>query len=260
MELSDFEIKTEKETAGLGRFVIEPLMEGYGTTLGTALRRVLLSSIPGAAVAEVRIQGVTHPFTTIKGIKEDVVELISNLKKVRFTLKGDGPFEGTIEEKGKKTITAGDLNKVSSEVEVANPDLKIATLTDRDAKLSLSLVIEKGTGYKPSEERERGKVGAIPLDSVFSPVLKVSFWTEGTRVGRKTNFERLTLEITTDETIKPSRALGQAAEILRTHFERVATSFPPAKISAPAKKMAAVKEPAKSVKKTTKKRAASEKK
>lgn len=254
MEPLDFEIKTEKETAGLGRFVIEPLMEGYGITMGTALRRVLLSSLPGAAVAEIRIQGVTHPFTTIKGIKEDVVELLLNLKKIRFTLKGDGPFEGTIEEKGKKTITAGDL-KVSSEVNVANPDLKIATLTDRDSKLSLSLVIEKGIGYKPSEERERGKVGAIPLDSIFSPVLKVAFWTEGARVGRKTNFERLVLEITTDETIKPSRALGQAAEILRTHLDRVAASFPPAKVSAQPK--AATVKPKN---KTTKKRIAPKKK
>ncbi|MEX0587576.1 MAG: DNA-directed RNA polymerase subunit alpha [Patescibacteria group bacterium] len=244
MEHLDFEIKTEKETAGQGRFVIEPLMEGYGTTLGTSLRRVLLSSLPGAAVAEVRIQGVTHPFTTIKGIKEDVVELLLNLKKIRFIFKADGPFEGTIEAKGKRTITAGDI-KVSSEVEVANPDLKIATLTDKDSKLSLSTMIEKGVGYKPSEERERGKIGVIPLDSIFSPVLKVAFRTEGARVGRKTNFERLVLDITTDETVKPSRALGQAAEILRTHLERVAASFPPAKIPTAAPKKATAAKPKK---------------
>ena len=258
MELSDFEIKTEKETAGLGRFVLEPLRGGYGTTLGTALRRVLLSSLPGAAVAEVRIQGVTHPFTTIKGVKEDVVELLLNLKKIRFTLKGEGPFEGTLEEKGKKVITAGDL-KVTSEVEIANPDFKIATLTDKDSRLSLSLTIEKGMGYKPSEERERGKIGAIPLDSIFSPVLKVAFWTEGARVGRQTNFERLTLEITTDETIKPSRALGAAAEILRSQVERIAAQFPSVKpVASSAAKKTAVK-PKSSPKKTPKKTAASKK-
>jgi DNA-directed RNA polymerase subunit alpha len=253
MEPLDFEIKTEKETAGLGRFVIEPLAEGHGVTLGTALRRVLLSSLPGAAVAEVRIQGVSHPFTTIKGVREDVVELLLNLKKVRFALRGDGPFEGTLEVKGKKAVTAGDI-KISSEVVIANPDLKIATLTDKDSKLSLSLIVEKGVGYKPSEERERGKVGVIPLDSIFSPVVKVAFWTEGARVGRKTNFERLILEITTDETLKPSRALGQAAEILRNHLERIATSFPPAKVSAQPK--AAADKP----KKKTKKRSSPKKK
>jgi DNA-directed RNA polymerase subunit alpha len=248
MESLDFEIKTEKENAGLGRFVIEPLPEGYGVTLGTALRRVLLSSLPGAAVAEVHIQGVTHPFTTVKGVREDVVELLLNLKKVRFTLRGDGPFEGTLDAKGKKSITAGDI-KISSEVVIANPDLKIATLTDKDSKLSLSLIVEKGVGYKPSEERERGRIGVIPLDSIFSPVVKVSFWTEGARVGRKTNFERLILEITTDETLKPSRALGQAAEILRNHLERIAASFPPAKVSPQPK--AAVEKPKKKTKKRT---------
>ena len=253
MESLDFEIKTEKENAGLGRFIIEPLPEGYGVTLGTALRRVLLSSLPGAAVAEVHIQGVTHPFTTVKGVREDVVELLLNLKKVRFTLRGEGPFEGTLEVKGKKAVTAGDI-KTSSEVAIVNPDLKIATLTDKDSKLSLSLIVEKGVGYKPSEERERGKVGVIPLDSIFSPVVKVAFWTEGARVGRKTNFERLILEITTDETLKPSRALGQAAESLRNHLERIATSFPPAKISAQPKKATADKP-----KKKTKKRASSKK-
>jgi len=254
MEPLEFGIKVEKETGDLGRFVIEPLPEGYGVTMGTALRRVLLSSLPGAAVAEVRIQGVTHPFTTIKGIREDVVELILNLKKIRFNLRGDGPVEGIIDVKGKKTITAGDI-KASSELVVVNPDLKIATLTDKDSKLSLSLLIEKGVGYKPAEERERGKVGVIPLDSIFTPVLKVSFSTEGARVGRKTNFERLILEVTTDGTIKPARALGQAAEFIRSYFEKIATSFPEKSPSQPKAKAVAGKP-----KKATKKRASSKKK
>jgi DNA-directed RNA polymerase subunit alpha len=255
MEPLDFGIKIEKETGGLGRFVIEPLPEGYGVTIGAALRRILLSSLPGAAVAEIRIQGVTHPFTTIKGVREDVVELLLNLKKVRFNLRGDGPVEGVIEAKGKKTITAGDI-KASSELVIANPSLKIATLTDKDSKLSFSVMIEKGVGYKPSEERERGKVGVIPLDSIFSPVVKVAFWTEGARVGRKTNFERLILEVTTDETLKPSRALSQAAEILRSHFDKVVASLPSERVPSQSKPKAAAGKP----KKTIKKRASSKKK
>lgn len=226
MENLDFEIKTEKETAETGRFVIEPLPAGYGVTLGNSLRRVLLSSLPGGAIAEVRIQGVSHPFSTIKGLKEDVVELILNLKKVRFTLQGDGPYEATLEVKGKKTVNAKEI-KASSEVVVANPDLKIATLTDKDAKLSITMMVEKGMGYKPAEEREGGRVGVIPMDSIFSPVTNVAFWTEGTRVGRKTNFERLILEITTDRTIKPSAALAETAAILRGYFEKISLSAAP---------------------------------
>ncbi len=220
MELIDFEIKKEKETPELGQFVIEPLPAGYGTTLGTALRRTLLSSLPGGAVAEVRIQGVAHPFTTLKGVKEDVVEILLNLKKVRFSLQGEGPYEATLEAKGRKTVTAGDI-QISSEAKVANPDLKLATLTDKDAKISLILLVEKGVGYRSAEERGGGKVGVIPMDSVFSPVVKVSYRVEGTRVGRKTNFERLILEIVTDKTISPSAALSQAAEILVGYLGRL---------------------------------------
>ena len=217
--MTDFEIKKEKETQDLGRFVIEPLPAGCGSTIGTALRRVLLSSLPGGAVAEVRFSGVPHPFTTIKGVKEDVVELVLNLKKVRFTVHGDGPYEGTIAIKGKKIVTAGDI-KISSEATVANPDLKIATLTDKSAELSATLLVERGVGYKPAEEREGGKVGVIPLDSIFSPVVKVGFWVEETRVGRKANFDRLIIEIATDGTIKPSAALAQSADILSNYFGR----------------------------------------
>ncbi|MDP1710667.1 MAG: DNA-directed RNA polymerase subunit alpha [candidate division WWE3 bacterium] len=233
MENLDFELKTEKETAETGRFVIEPLPAGYGVTLGNALRRVLLSSLPGGAIAEVRIQGISHPFSTIKGLKEDVVELILNLKKVRFSLQGGGPYEATLEVKGKKTVSAKDI-KVSSEVLIANPDLKIATLTDKDAKLSATLVVERGVGYKPVEEREGGRVGVIPIDSIFSPVINVAFWTEGTRVGRKTNFERLILEITTDCTIRPSAALAETAAILRGYFDKISLSSASRKAAKPA--------------------------
>lgn len=260
METINFEIKKEKETQDLGRFVIEPLPAGYGMTLGTALRRTLLSSLSGGAISEVRIQGVAHPFTTLKGVKEDVVELIMNLKKVRFSLHGDGPYEATLEAKGKKVVTAGDI-KISSEAQVANPDFKIATLTDKDAKIALTLLVEKGTGYRSTEERGGGKVGVIPMDSIFSPVVKVGYWVEGTRVGRNTNFERLILEVTTDATIKPSEAISSAAEILREYFSRLVVSKAPGKVAVKqeTKKEKKVVEKAPK-KKESKKRASSRKK
>lgn len=211
-------IKKEKETKDTGRFVIEPLPSGYGHTLGNSLRRVLLSSLPGAAIAKVSFEGVSHPFSTIKGVKEDVIELILNLKKVRFMMHVDEPLEAQIEVKGKKEVIAGDI-KIPAGAEVANPELKIATLTDRAAKLSAKLLIERGVGYKPSEEREESRVGVLPIDSIFSPVTKVAYWVEETRRGRETNLDKLILELTTDGTIKPSEALEKAAGILITYLE-----------------------------------------
>ena len=259
MEPINFEIKKEKETQDLGRFVVEPLPAGYGMTLGTALRRTLLSSLPGGAIAEVRIQGVAHPFTTLKGVKEDVVEIIMNLKKVRFSPRGEGPYEATLEAKGKKTVTAKDI-QISSEAQVANPELKIATLTDKDAKIALTLLVEKGTGYRSAEERGGGKVGVIPMDSIFSPVVKVGYWVEGTRVGRKTNFERLILEVATDGTLKPSEAISSAAEILKDCFGRLVVSRAPAKPVAEPEVKKEKKAAKKAPKKEPKKRSSSRKK
>lgn len=255
MDLSEIKIKKEKETQEVGRFVIEPLPAGYGVTLGTALRRVLLSSLSGGAIAEVRFQGVPHPFTVIKGVKEDVVEIILNLKKARFKLHGEGPYEGTISVKRKKVVTAGDI-KISSEATVANPDLKIATLTDKGAELNATVIVEKGVGYKLAEERERGKIGVIPLDSVFSPVVKVGFWVEETRVGRKANFDRLILEVVTDWTIKPSEAVSEAAKLLRSYFALLAGE----KIEAKAEASSAKKEVAEVKAKEEKKKIAPRKK
>lgn len=220
MDLKEIEIKKEKETQDTGRFTIGPLPSGYGVTLGTALRRILLSSLPGGAISEVRFQGIPHPFGTIKGIKEDVVEILLNLKKVRFKLHGNGPYEGEIHGKGKKVVTAGDI-KISSEASVVNPPLKIATLTDRDAELSATLNVERGFGYKPAEEREGGKVGVIPMDSIFSPVLRVGFWVKGARVGRKADLDQIILEVVTDGTIKPSEAVLEAAKVLRDYFDHL---------------------------------------
>ena len=214
-------IKKEKETATNGRFTIEPLPAGYGMTVGTALRRVLLSSLPGGAITEIKVQGAPHPFATIKGVQEDVVEIVLNLKKVRFQLKGDGPFEGTIEAKGKGTVKASDI-KISSESKVVNGDLKLATLTDKNAKLTITVTVERGMGYRPAEEHGVERVGIIPMDATFSPVTKVAFTTEGTRVGRKTNLDKLILDIETDGTIKPSDALKDAAQILTSYFGLIA--------------------------------------
>lgn len=220
MDFGELQIKKEKGTKGTGVFVIEPLPLGYGVTLGTALRRVLLSSLPGGAIAEIRLPGVSHPFTTIKGVKEDLVDIMLNLKMVRFQLRGDGPFEGTLEAKGKKDLKAGDI-KISSEAVVVNPDLKIATLTDKSSKLSVSLIVERGVGYKSADERESGKIGVLPMDSFFSPVTNVSFSVEEARVGRRTDLDKLIVNITTDGTIKPSEALEETAKILHGYFSRI---------------------------------------
>jgi len=213
IDLKGVTVEKTKEAGAYGRFVIEPLPAGYGLTLGNALRRVLYASLPGAAIAEVSFAGVSHPFTTIKGVKEDVVELILNLKKVRFVAHIDGPAEARIEAKGKGVVTAGDI-QVGAGLEVANPELRVATLTDKSAKLSAKLLIEKGVGYKMADEREGSQVGVIPVDSVFTPVVKVAYRVEETRRGGETNLDRLIMEITTDGTIKPSKALQEAAEIL----------------------------------------------
>lgn len=214
----DITIKKKKETKESGHFVIGPLPRGYGHTLGNSLRRVLLSSLPGAAIAEVSFAGVPHPFTTIKGVKEDVIELLLNLKKVRFTMHTDEPLEARVEAKGKRVVTAGDI-KIGSGAAVANPDLKIATLTDKSAKLSARLLVERGIGYRPSEGQEGSKVGVIPMDSVFSPVAKVAYRVEEARRGRETDLDNLVMEIETDGTIKPSEALEKAASILVSYFE-----------------------------------------
>jgi len=213
IDLSSVNITKGKETATAGRFVMEPLPAGYGHTVGSALRRVLYSSLSGAAIAEVSFAGVPHPFAVIKGVKEDVIELVLNLKKVRFVMHIDGPAEARIEVKGKKTVTAGDI-QVGAGLEVANPEMKVATLTDKGAKLSARLLIERGMGYKSADERKVSRVGAIPIDSIFSPVMRVSYKVEETRRGGETNLDRLIIEVVTDGTIKPSAALQESAAIL----------------------------------------------
>jgi DNA-directed RNA polymerase subunit alpha len=203
---------------GHGKFVIEPLERGFGVTLGNALRRVLLSSLQGAAVTAVRIDGVLHEFSTLPGVIEDVTEIILNLKQVRLKLHGDGPKKGTFETRGKGEVRAGDL-QIDAEVEILNPDLHIATL-NRDGDLRMEVEINSGRGYMSADQHSQSDrpIGVIPIDSVFSPVTKVNYNVETTRLGQRIDYDKLTLEVWTDRSILPSDAVAVAAKILRDHF------------------------------------------
>lgn len=216
---ADIKIESEKETKSFGRFVIAPLNPGYGRTLGNTLRRILLSSLAGAALTEVKIGGVGHEFSTIKGVGEDVVDILLNLKGVRLKMEVEKAVL-RLEKKGKGEVRAGDLEKVAG-VEIVNPEHLIATITDPKTKLSMELTAQQGVGYSPSEERKSGKVGVITLDAIFTPILAVNYTISPTRVAQITNLDKLTLEITTDETIKPSEALKKAAQTLRDYFFRL---------------------------------------
>ncbi|PIU02132.1 DNA-directed RNA polymerase subunit alpha [Candidatus Shapirobacteria bacterium CG09_land_8_20_14_0_10_49_15] len=216
----NFQIKKEAQTATQGRFAIEPLQQGYGHTLGNALRRVLLSSLPGAAITEIKITGIRHKFSTLEGLKQDIIELILNLKEVRFAYTGKKPVKLLLEKSGPGVVTAGDI-KASGSVRVVNPELVVADLASRKNRLKIQLTVSPGYGYSSFEQRPTDKIGVIPIDAIFSPVQRVNYWVEATRVGRKTNWDKLVLEIDTDGTIKPQEALKQAGEILVDFFGQV---------------------------------------
>lgn len=218
----NFKIKPEKESAYQGLFVFEPLDQGYGHTLGNSLRRVMLTSIPGYAISQVKIKGVTHRFTSLEGMKEDVVDFVLNLKEVRLKveLEADEDISLELEAKGPGAVTAGDL-KTPTGVEVVNPDLIIATLAEKKNTLEASMKVEKGTGYRSYEEVEIEEVGVVPLDCIFSPVVLVNYKVESTRVGRRTDFDQLIMEVKTDGTLAPKKAIETAAKILMSHFEQV---------------------------------------
>jgi DNA-directed RNA polymerase subunit alpha len=201
-----------------GKFVVEPLQRGYGTTLGNSMRRVLLSSLEGAAITAVKIAGVQHEFTTIPGVKEDVTEIVLNLKAVVARMHGNGPKTLYIEASGKNEITAGDIIG-DSEVEILNPDLHIASLFD-DARLSMELTFNKGRGYVTADKNKPAQmvIGLIPMDSVYSPVLKVNYTVENTRVGDSVDNDRLTLEVWTNKALSASEAVSWAAHILTDHL------------------------------------------
>lgn len=202
-----------------GRFVVEPLERGYGITLGNALRRVLLSSLPGAAVTSVKIDGVLHEFSTISGVYEDTTDLILNLKGICVKLHTDEEKLLTLEAEGEGEITAGDF-KCSSEVEILNPDHHIATL-DSNGSLQMEVVVERGRGYNSVEKnkKENAPLGVIPIDSFFSPITKVIFHVEDTRVGQQTDFDKLTLDIWTDGSIHPDEAISKSAKILAEYLK-----------------------------------------
>lgn len=216
-----FQIKTERETKTEGVFVIEPLEQGYGNTIGNPLRRVLLSSLPGAAITFVKIAGVRHQFTTIPGLKEDVVELVLNIKKIRVQYSGEKPIQIELDATGSGEVKAGDI-KCPTGVVIANKDLVLGNLSDKKSKLSIEMTVERGYGYSPFEDRKSDTLGIIPIDATFTPVLRVNQKIEATRVGRMTNFDKLILEIYTDGTISPSDALKEATKTLISYFEQLA--------------------------------------
>jgi DNA-directed RNA polymerase subunit alpha len=214
-----FEIKQEESKGDYGKFVISPLERGYGDTLGNSLRRVLLTSLPGAAVTTVRISGIRHQFSSLKGMKEDVVEFLLNLKKVRFSYSGEKAVKATLSVKSAGEVKAKDI-KIPASVTIANPELVLATL-NKGAKLEAEMEIEAGTGYSPAEDRTGGPIGTIPLDASFSPIQRVNYKIEETRVGRLTNYDKLILEVWTDGTITPKEATASAAKILVSYFNQI---------------------------------------
>ncbi|OGW39906.1 MAG: DNA-directed RNA polymerase subunit alpha [Nitrospirae bacterium RBG_13_39_12] len=214
-------VKFDEETLSdtYGKLIAEPLERGFGTTVGNALRRILLSSIEGAAVTAVRIPGALHEFSTIKGIKEDVIDVILNIKKIRFKLYSNGKKIATIKVNGPKSVTGYDIQEDAS-FEILNREQVIATL-DKDAKFEAEMYIRRGKGYVPAElNKEEGlPVGMIAVDSVFTPIKKVNFIVEKARVGRATDYDRLVMEIWTDGSVTPEKAISQAASIIIEHME-----------------------------------------
>lgn len=198
-----------------GKFIIEPLPLSFGHSMGHALRRTLLSSLKGAAITQVKISGVSHVFSTIKGVKESVLEIIINLKQVRFSVKDGGPFKISLSVKGSKKVFAKDFK---GEIQPINDDLYIAEITNDKTELEIEAIVEVGYGYISADEKEDKKTGYITVDSFFSPIKKVNFKVEETRVGRKANFEKLNLELLTDGSINPKEALKNASLLLSEYF------------------------------------------
>lgn len=214
-----------ENSATSAEFVIEPLHAGYGNTLGNSLRRVLLSSIEGAAIVAFRIEGATHEFTTVPGVKEDVVDIMLNLKNVRLKVHTDQPVELRLEKKGAGVITAGDI-KVTADVEVVNPDQIIATIDDPKKSVVIDLVVEAGRGYRTIEDSSTDRLHSdmIALDAVFSPVLRVRYKVDSTRVGQETNLDKLLLTVDTDGAITPREAFEEASAILVNQYTALAGS------------------------------------
>ena len=218
IEKPRIECQESPDDISYGKFVVEPLERGYGTTLGNSLRRVLLSSLPGTAPTSIRIAGVQHEFSTIPGVKEDVTEIVLNVKGIIARLHCDGPKTVYIEAAGECEVTAGDI-KADGEVEILNPELHIASLGP-DGALSMEITLAHGRGYVPADKNKSAQqvIGTIPVDSIYAPVLKVNYAVENTRVGNQTDFDKLTIEVWTDKPISARDALSLGAKILCDHF------------------------------------------
>jgi DNA-directed RNA polymerase subunit alpha len=219
LQTSEVKIKKVSEKTNTAVFEFEPLPSGFGRTLGSSLRRVLLTSLRGAAVTQVKIPSVAHQFSTITGVKEDVVEICLNLKEVRVKAHSNNPIIGRIEKKGAGPVTAGDI-QISSEVEIINKDQHIAQLSDKNSKFEAEITVEPGVGYSPVEDRKTTKVGVILVDAVFSPVMHVSYDVQPTRKGEVSGLDKLILEVTTDGSVSSEDAVTEASTLLRNFFAR----------------------------------------
>jgi DNA-directed RNA polymerase subunit alpha len=213
-------IEGDALTRDYGRFIIGAMEPGFGVTLGNALRRVLLSSLPGAAITSMRITDVYHEFSDIPNVREDVTQLMLNVKQIRLRMRGEGPLRMRLEVRGEGVVTAGDI-QAPPEIEIVNPDLYLLTTDSNKARLDIEFQVEAGRGYSPAEQRDRLPIGELPVDALYSPVRRVSFTVEPARIGNITNYDRLIMEIWTDGTIRPQEALAQAAHILVEHLNLI---------------------------------------
>ena len=219
IEKPKIEIVEISEDNRYGKFVCEPLERGYGTTLGNSLRRILLSSLPGAAITSIRIDGVLHEFSTIPGVRDDVTNIVLNLKSLCFKMYSEEPRVLRLDVKGEKEITAADII-TDPDVEILNPDLHLATLNE-DGELHMEMTVERGKGYVAAEKNKKPDhvIGVIPIDSIFSPVQRVNYTVQDTRVGNVTDYDKLILEVWTDGSIRPEESVSRAAAILISHFK-----------------------------------------
>ena len=216
------QVESQNITKDYGRFVISPLESGYGLTLGNALRRILLSSLPGAAVTSIRVSEVHHEFSEIPSVREDMTQLILQVKQLRLILLGAESSRLRLEHRGAEgTVTAADI-QAPAEVQIENPSLYLFTVDDRDANIEMEFEVQSGRGFSPAEDRGRLPIGELPVDAVFSPIKRVNYEVERARVGQRTNYDRLVLEVWTDGTIRPEEAVAQSAQILMHHLKVIA--------------------------------------
>ncbi len=220
-----FKIKTDEKSENFARIAIEPLEVGFGHTLGNSLRRVLMTSLSGAAVTSVKIDGVSHRFSTIDGVLEDVIEIILNIKQIRLNVHSEKGVKLILKASGKKEVKAKDI-EIEGDAEIVNPDQHIATLTDIKSKLNIEMQAFQGKGYLTSEERKSNEIGVISVDALFSPVISANYSVEPTRVGRRTDFDKLILDVTTDGTITPLESVNAAAKILAETFHNIFEPVP----------------------------------